>query len=429
MPLRLKGVRPAVGETDRRVYMIDVQSGHRRERLSSGTRDKALALRREQIVLDAIQADPSVTKQELKALVRGSAYTTISALRRANETAWNFKQACDLTLADRKGHGKSKGWALAASKETYATNCRMLQKVLGQSKPVASIDQETVDDLVETLADSGNSPATINRKLFCLLAVLRFAKRAGQYHRDIPHYRQTSEADSARLFTLTVAEEAELFSAFLKLDERPEGPAGGHPIVRDAADYHDVLVFLADIGCRHAQAYKVTWRDVVEIEAGVAGAPNMIGIRFWRAGEQKGGKTRTTPATDRVRRILERRRALGGRGPFMGLNKRRAQALWSLAKKETSLADEPECVIHSLRHTCATRLLNKTGNLKLVQEWLGHTKIETTGNIYAKALISTKVEALSALQGFTPGTSPIAETQSIQDHNSSHIRDNTITTH
>jgi integrase len=38
---------------------------------------------------------------------------------------------------------------------------------------------------------------------------------------------------------------------------------------------------------------------------------------------------------------------------------------------------------HDLRHTCASYLLiNQHWDMKRIQEWLGHSRIETTANIY-----------------------------------------------
>jgi integrase len=49
-------------------------------------------------------------------------------------------------------------------------------------------------------------------------------------------------------------------------------------------------------------------------------------------------------------------------------------------------ADRPAFRFHDLRHTAATRTLNETDNLKLVQEMLGHSRITTTER-YAKLAI------------------------------------------
>lgn len=51
-----------------------------------------------------------------------------------------------------------------------------------------------------------------------------------------------------------------------------------------------------------------------------------------------------------------------------------------------------------MRHTCATRILQATGDIKLVQEWLGHSSLQTTADIYAKVLVQHKLKALSAFE-------------------------------
>jgi integrase len=39
--------------------------------------------------------------------------------------------------------------------------------------------------------------------------------------------------------------------------------------------------------------------------------------------------------------------------------------------------------MHKARHTAGQRVLDHTGNLKAVQKFLGHSSIQTTGDIYA----------------------------------------------
>ena len=43
-----------------------------------------------------------------------------------------------------------------------------------------------------------------------------------------------------------------------------------------------------------------------------------------------------------------------------------------------NLRGDKEFVIHALRHTCASRLVNKGIDLYVVKEWLGHSSIQVT---------------------------------------------------
>lgn len=53
--------------------------------------------------------------------------------------------------------------------------------------------------------------------------------------------------------------------------------------------------------------------------------------------------------------------------------------------------------LHSLRHTYATRMLERGESLKTVQELLGHEDISTTGNTYAHVMPEIKKQAASNL--------------------------------
>lgn len=48
---------------------------------------------------------------------------------------------------------------------------------------------------------------------------------------------------------------------------------------------------------------------------------------------------------------------------------------------------------HDLRHTCASLLLSKNINMKVIQMWLGHSNMSTTADIYSHLDTSAKVEA------------------------------------
>ena len=59
---------------------------------------------------------------------------------------------------------------------------------------------------------------------------------------------------------------------------------------------------------------------------------------------------------------------------------------------------------HNLRHSCATLLYDAGIDLKAIQEWLGHSNISTTMNIYAHLNYKSKVVSAKAIVGILPNS-------------------------
>lgn len=208
----------------------------------------------------------------------------------------------------------------------------------------SAFDQETLDSILGTLRERGNSNATINRKMAALSKLLRKAHKMGDIH-SLPEFRRQKER-AGRIRFLEPDEEQYLFAA----------------IEKRSPDAYRLAVFLVDSGCRLGEALGLIWNDVSEDR-----------VSFWLT---KSGRSRTIPLTARAKATVNR--SIGGKGPFKMLAAAPFRAIWNEAKQEVGLGADEQVVPHILRHTCASRLVQGGVDIRRVQMWLGHQTLQMT---------------------------------------------------
>ena len=86
---------------------------------------------------------------------------------------------------------------------------------------------------------------------------------------------------------------------------------------------------------------------------------------------------RFVPIFDDVKKILAKRKKMGLEKPFP-LSIHAVEHAWRTMRKKLGMEHEKDFVMHSLRHTCITRLLKKKIGIEVVQKIVGHQDIRMT---------------------------------------------------
>jgi integrase len=214
---------------------------------------------------------------------------------------------------------------------------------LGAPTPLSTITAGRIATFSDKLLREGRTPATVNKYLAMLRAMLRKAARGWGALAEVPSIT-LFKLRNERYRWLTEAEEGRLLAA-------------------SAPHLRDLLVFLLDTGARLGEATGLTWRDVELDRHPRAVAKFMV---------TKSGHPRGVPLTRRVEQLLRRlkqtcpdeeERVFLHRqtGPKKGQPRkakpfRRPHKAFYSACERAGIADFR---IHDTRHTFAPRLVMK----------------------------------------------------------------------
>ena len=255
-----------------------------------------------------------------------------------------IKAVKSFTVADLYSRYGNSLWEEGKHKSNVASFLGEINEIL-LNRSFSTFDQELLDSLIGTLRESGNSNATINRKLAALRKLLRKACRMGDIH-SLPEFRRQKER-AGRIRFLEADEEDRLFAAIRCRSEQ----------------YYLLSLFLVDTGARLGEAIGLRWNDL-----------SCRTATFWIT---KSSRSRSVPLTNRALEAIAARRG-AKRGPFIEIEQYKYRAVWHEARAEIGLAKDKDLVPHSLRHTCASRLVRGGIDIRRVQMWLGHQTLQMT---------------------------------------------------
>ncbi len=221
----------------------------------------------------------------------------------------------------------------------------------GETRPIRSITTIDVDNWTTTLKNRGDKNTTINRKLAGLRKVLKFSLKRKKID-ECPYFTLQNEKENQRYRWITEDEERNILKYFKDFKGNEEMEA--------------FFIILMDTGMRRGELLGLTKNDV-DLRN------NMISIWFTKA-----DLPRSIPMTPRVKKVIEAKLKSSSHKLFThGIHYYRWR--WDIMKRELNLKD---VVVHTLRHTFASRLAQRGGNIYHIKELLGHRDISNT-MIYA----------------------------------------------
>jgi integrase len=281
---------------------------------------------------------------------------------------WTLQRALDTTMRV--------AWADTRGGHTAQVNAQSALDHFGRETRLDHITTDALDEYVQDLKDEGLANGTINRKMAALSKMLTVAveRRGLAFKPKLPRLRE----GVGRIRYLTADEERVL----LGLLEQWSLP-----------DHVDAVTVLIDTGLRVGELFRLTVRDVDQRQ------------RLLHVWENKADHPRSVPLTKRASEVIKRRLYMvsysaSGTGvtnlfPYDHDWLRRP---WDRAKVTMGLGEDKQFVPHSLRHTCASRLVQRSVPLKVVQEWMGHKTIQVTMR-YAHLAPANLLAAVQALEG------------------------------
>lgn len=133
--------------------------------------------------------------------------------------------------------------------------------------------------------------------------------------------------------------------------------------------FENYYKFLLLTGARKSEGLNVTAEDI-DFKR------NTLHIR----GTKTQGSDRVIPMSNSLMALVK---AMGVcKGMLFPFSANQINKAWQRLQKEFKL----NYPLHSLRHTFATRCLEHGVSIRVVQKWLGHSKLETTAKVYIHVL-------------------------------------------
>lgn len=299
-----------------------------------------------------------------------------------------------------------KVWGDCRADATHRSNVRILTRLLPSDLEIGQVTTQIVADLENTLfEEQGYAPASVRKLLGSLSAACRFAVKQGHLKAmpDFPSIKVKNERER----TITLDEEAAMLGCIIA--RRRTEP------LRSWWHFERLAILLMDTGCRLTEAIlagpswvkRKRWTDPAtgaQQEGLWLAVPKNTIYKGREIFVTKSEKPRDVSLTARAAKAIEELNervegqrwfpwAKGSSGPLYHLQ--------GIRKDMANLGFQfDDVVLHTFRHTCATRLAEGGLDLIALRDWLGHSDIKITAGRYLHLMNSHVWRGTSILNSY-----------------------------
>lgn len=230
------------------------------------------------------------------------------------------------------------------------TQPRVARRVLssmGGDTLVSKVTTALVRELVEEWEDAGNTGGTVNGKLSAISMMMKSAADEG-WIETLPRLKRRPPG-AHRIRWMDFEEEIVALNWCERLG---------------LGALSDYIQFAIDTGFRKMEQLEFKVRDY------------WGGQLHLYPEDTKTMKARAVPPTERVLAILKRRG--NNERVFDDLTPCKLRDQWAYLREAMGKLEDPQFVVHMLRHTCASRLAMQDKTAKFIQDWMGHSSPMTT---------------------------------------------------
>lgn len=254
-------------------------------------------------------------------------------------------------------------WAESGNLTRLKNQANRLASEIGEQRAVASVTTADAVSFRKRLLSSGAAGSTLNNYAATFNRIMKHAGEMGIHTQ--PPTMEYAKQRKGKVRFLTDGEEQRLLNYFDFIGRE---------------DFADLTQLLLYTGGRVGEVLKTTWEDY---------QPDRV--TFW---ETKSGHPRTVPLSRKAQSALQRRRGMSPDPdkPFP-FGYRTFKTAFDRATDKCGIDD---CTPHTLRHTCASRLVQAGVDIRRVKDWMGHSAIQTT-MIYAHLAPADLFSAVDAL--------------------------------